>query len=82
IKFSNIKGANIIAFATDGMDGSSPQSCYYINDNTYGALLDIYELDLDSQQYNMGELFQKINYSFKTKSTNINYADIILLIKK
>lgn len=78
--FENTNKFDIISFATDGKDGSSPQSCYLVNNETL-IQLNSYGSDLELHRYNMGSLFKSTGFSFETKLTNINFADIIILVK-
>ncbi|MHA2029953.1 MAG: DUF4147 domain-containing protein [Candidatus Kariarchaeaceae archaeon] len=77
----NIGGFTIIAFATDGRDGNSPVSCYIIDENTYQELANVPNYEKLINTGNTGRLFANTKFSLETSSTNVNFADLIILIK-
>lgn len=79
--FKNSSDALIISVATDGQDGSSPKSCYIVNDSTHNLIINVDNFESIIQNGNTGLIFDKIGSSLKINQTNINLADVIIMIK-
>ncbi|OLS25789.1 MAG: Glycerate 2-kinase [Candidatus Heimdallarchaeota archaeon LC_2] len=79
--FKESSGVTIISFATDGHDGTSPKSCYIINNSTYDQIIQIDNYDKIIENGNTGLILDIIGHAFEMHQTNINLADVFILIK-
>ncbi len=79
--FRDTSDALVISFATDGQDGSSPKSCYIINGSTYDQISQFDDLNPLLESGNTGLIMDEIQHSLAINITNINLADVIILIK-
>lgn len=70
----------ILGLTTDGVDGSSPHTGYFIDSKTQSKLLDSFDIQEIINNGNTGKVLSSLGYGLEMQHTYINLLDVYIVL--